>query len=84
MARQYKKTVKNIPLKKQHNPYLKTLKTMEKKLNHSFKKLNSDIKKGANYKTIQKDNTELLLLLGECNYIARECHFFDKKIKKQK
>ncbi|NGX52901.1 MAG: hypothetical protein KR126chlam5_01207, partial [Candidatus Anoxychlamydiales bacterium] len=39
-----------------------------------LKKLEKDIKRKAPYKTIEADNNELLMLLGECNYIVREFH----------
>ena len=51
------------------------------KIEKSYKKLNDDVKKHAPYRTIEKDNNELLMLLGECNYIVREFHLFQKKIK---
>ena len=38
----------------------------------------------APFEKIEKDNDELLMLLGECNYIVREFHNYQKKIKQPK
>jgi hypothetical protein len=54
---------------------------METKINKACKKLNSHIKQKAPFEKIEKDNNELLMLLGECNYIVREFHNYQKKIK---
>lgn len=55
------------------NPYLKQLEVMEKKLDKSYNKLSNHLAKKARFEIIEQDNKELLLLLGECNFIAREC-----------
>lgn len=39
----------------------------------AWAKLRSDIKRHANPQTIMRDHNNLLLLLGECNYMTREC-----------
>ena len=62
------------------DPYQKMLKDMEKKLSSSYKKLSSNMLKNAPLKTLQKDAHELMLLLGETNYLAKEC----KRMKKKK
>ena len=54
-------------------PYVKMWNKMEKRLDKAFRKLKSDVSKSKNIKIIQKDKNELLLLLGECNYLSREC-----------
>ena len=54
-------------------PYVKMWMNMEKRLDKAFKKLKSDVSKSKNIKIIQKDKNDLLLLLGECNYLSREC-----------
>ncbi|KPK33559.1 MAG: hypothetical protein AMS24_00775 [Chlamydiae bacterium SM23_39] len=68
-----KKEIKTIP-------YQKALINMEKKLSKSFKNLSRDMLKSSEIKIIQKDVHELMILLGEANYLAKEC----KKIKKIK
>ncbi|NGX44492.1 MAG: hypothetical protein K1060chlam3_00659 [Candidatus Anoxychlamydiales bacterium] len=47
---------------------------MQTRIDNVLKKLEKDIKRKAPYKTIEADNNELLMLLGECNYIVREFH----------
>ncbi|NGX33760.1 MAG: hypothetical protein K1060chlam1_00101 [Candidatus Anoxychlamydiales bacterium] len=47
---------------------------MQTKIDDALKKLEKDIKRKAPYKIIEADNNELLMLLGECNYIVREFH----------
>ncbi|NGX63302.1 MAG: hypothetical protein KR126chlam6_00710 [Candidatus Anoxychlamydiales bacterium] len=47
---------------------------MEKRINAALNKLKRDVKRKASYKIIEEDNNELLMLLGECNYIVREFH----------
>jgi len=54
-------------------PYVKMWHKMEKRLDKAFKKLKNDVAKSKNIKVIQKDKNDLLLLLGECNYLSREC-----------
>jgi hypothetical protein len=53
--------------------YQKILKSMEKKLSQSFKKLSSNMLKNAPVNTIKKDSHDLLMLLGEVNYLTKEC-----------
>ena len=69
-----------------HNPYRRQLEAMEKKLDKTYNKLNKHLKKNASFEIIEKDNRELLLLLGECNFIARECQRFktEKNTRKKK
>lgn len=71
---------KKIP---HHNPYREKLEKMEKDLSKTYNKLSNDLSKGARFNIIQQDNKELLMLLGECNFIARECEQF-KKIRARK
>jgi len=47
---------------------------MKKKLDIALKKLQKDVKNKAPFNVIEKDNNEILLLLGECNYYVREFH----------
>ena len=56
----------------------KEIKTHIKKIEKAHKKLNKDIRKNASQKIIEKDNYELLLLLGECNYLIKEFHLYKK------
>ncbi len=54
------------------NPQLKAYKNLEKKLEDALEKLCKDVEK-KNKKAIEKDRNDLMLLLGECSYMAREC-----------
>jgi hypothetical protein len=45
---------------------------LEKKIDKTWTKLRSDVKKRS-HRAIIKGRRDLLLLLGECNYMAREC-----------
>ncbi|MBN1914705.1 MAG: hypothetical protein JW769_02315, partial [Parachlamydiales bacterium] len=68
----------------QINPYHKKYQEMNDKLHQMYQKLDKDFQKKAPIATLTKDTQELMLLLGECNYIARECFLFEKKIKGMK
>lgn len=46
---------------------------IERQIDQAWKKLQSDIKRKANPRVILEDKNHLMLLLGECNYMAREC-----------
>lgn len=83
-----KKTVKK-PVKKATKPSIRRRKKtarkpkkvwtshvakMQKEIDQALSKLKKDIKRKAPFKVIEKDNNDLLMLLGECNYIVREFH----------
>ena len=55
-----------------NNPYYRDLKMMEKKLKMAWTRLNNDARNNADLSVIDRDNRELLILLGECNYLANE------------
>lgn len=46
---------------------------LQKRVDAAWAKLKRDINKKASPKVLIKGKNELLLLLGECNYMAREC-----------
>ena len=62
-------------------PYQKNLEEMEKKIAICFKKLSKDMLKDAPIDILRKECKELLLLLGEINYLAKECRMMKKKSK---
>ena len=79
MRKYYKK---KIPFKKEQKrafPYQKILFSMEKRLNKSFNKLSKDMKKNANLTILRNDANELMMLLGETHYLAKECKRLKKK-----
>lgn len=67
-----------------HNPYKRQLGLMEKKLDKTYTKLNKHLQQNARFEIIEKDNKDLLLLLGECNFIARECQRINNEEDKKK
>ncbi len=50
-----------------------TYKALQKKIDQTWNRLRLNVKKKAPASAIAKDRNQLLLLLGECNYMAREC-----------
>jgi hypothetical protein len=57
------------------NPQLQweAYKTIERQINAAWAKLQNDVKRRAPQQTLLEDKNQLMLLLGECNYMAREC-----------
>lgn len=51
---------------------LKAYREIERKIDKTWKKLRNDVKNRSR-KAILKGRNDLLLLLGECNYMAKEC-----------
>ena len=51
---------------------LRTYVNIERKIDKTWKKLRTDVK-NRSLKAIKKGRRDLLLLLGECNYMAKEC-----------
>jgi len=79
--RKYKTKAKTQHKKQKMSKYKGQLNTMMKKLDKSYKKLDTDIKRHASLDIIKKDSNEILMLLGECNYMVREFHLFEREIK---
>lgn len=63
-----------IKRKKSKKIWAKNVAMMKAKIENSLEKLKKDIKRNAPIEVIEKDNNELLMLLGECNYVVREFH----------
>jgi len=79
LKKRAKKTTKRPTAKKRKKASKKPIwashvEQMQNRIDDALKKLEKDIKRKASYKTIEADNNELLMLLGECNYIVREFH----------
>ncbi len=49
-----------------------TYREMEKKIHKAYAKIRTDLKRKASPQIILQDRNQLLLLLGECNYMAKE------------
>ncbi|HEX2583218.1 MAG TPA: hypothetical protein VHL30_03790 [Chlamydiales bacterium] len=82
MVRRVKKTPKRV-VKKKKAPAKKAMtanqkaqwsayKELQQQVDKAWARLKEDVKKKAKSQTIVRDKNELLLLLGECNYMARE------------
>jgi hypothetical protein len=54
-------------------------KELQKRVDKAWSKLKSAVKKKANAKVLIREKNHLLLLLGECNFMARECMRCGKK-----
>lgn len=46
---------------------------LRSQVERAWGKLHSDVRQRASAETIFRDRNDLLLLLGECDYMAREC-----------
>jgi len=51
----------------------KAYKQLQMRADKAWKKFRTDVKKNARSAVLIKDHNNLLLILGECNYMAREC-----------
>lgn len=66
------KSMKTNPL----NPYAREFLHLQNEIKKAYKQLEKGFSKHESLAKLQKANNQLLLLLGECNYIARECYRF--------
>lgn len=57
---------------------------LQKRVDKAWDKLQADVKRKASPSVLIRNKNHLLLLLGECNYMARECMRFSSKTKKRK
>jgi len=60
----------------------KAYRELQMKADKAWEKFRSDVKKNAKSDILIRDHNHLLLLLGECNYMARECMRMASKGKK--
>lgn len=60
----------------------KAYKLLQAKVDKAWTKLQSDVRKKAPINVLIRTKNQLLLLLGECNYMAKECMRSDAKAKK--
>lgn len=51
----------------------KAYKDLQKRADMAWDKFRADVKRKAKSDILIRDHNHLLLLLGECNYMAREC-----------
>jgi hypothetical protein len=64
--------------------YWKTFRELKTKTDKAWKSFQSGVKKKADPATMMRRRNELLLLLGECNYMAKECARLDKQKKQRR
>ncbi len=62
----------------------KTYKDLQKKVDLAWQKLQEDVRKKASPDVLMRNKNHLLLLLGECNYMASECMRCSMDAKKRK
>jgi hypothetical protein len=61
----------------------KAYKLLQAKVDKAWAKLQADVRKKAPIDVLVRNKNQLLLLLGECNYMVRECMRSDAKTKKR-
>jgi hypothetical protein len=62
----------------------KAYKQLQMRADKAWEKFRSDVKKNARSDILINDHRHLLLLLGECNYMARECMRMSGKGKRRR
>lgn len=60
-------------------PFWKSMNQLEKKLNTALNKLVTHLRNKSGTRAIQQDRDNIVFLLGEYNYLARECVRLAKK-----
>lgn len=65
------------------NAQWKAYRQLQMQADRAWEKFRDDVKRNAKSEILIRDNNQLLLLLGECNYMARECMRFASKGKKK-
>jgi hypothetical protein len=62
----------------------KAYKELQMRADKAWEKFRNDVRKNARSDVLVKDHTQLVLLMAECNYMARECMRMSSKMKKRK
>lgn len=62
----------------------KAYQELQTQADKAWKKLQGDVKRNAGEKILTEDNQQIMLLLGECDYMARECMRMASNGKKEK
>lgn len=68
-----KKAVTKSENRETRQAYLKIYQNLQAQVEKTWKQIQTNLKKKAKPEVIEKDKKHLLLLLGECNYMANEC-----------
>jgi hypothetical protein len=70
-ARRKKIAVKSVAFNKKAQ--WKAYRELQMRADKAWHKFRADVKRNAKSDVLIRDHSHLLLLLGECNYMAREC-----------
>lgn len=74
-------SAKSADLMMNKRAHWEAYKHLQKRCDQAWNKLKADVKRKAAPEILIKDKNQLLLLLGECNYMASECMRFSKRKK---
>lgn len=78
-----RKKVSKAPKTFNREAQWKAYRALRAQIDKAWEKLRADVRKKASSDVLMHDNNQLLLLLGECNYMARECSRMAIKNKKK-
>jgi hypothetical protein len=76
-----RKSAKSEDILMNKRAHWEAYKHIQKRCDQAWNKLKADVKRKVAPEILIKDKNQLLLLLGECNYMARECMRFAKRKK---
>lgn len=69
------------PKEQKVNPFTDEFIDLQGKLDKAYKQLKKDVENKSDMKKIQKDYNEFVLLLGEINFVTKECWRIQNKVK---
>ena len=70
--------------RRKRSPYQNPLEDVAYRIKNSYKKLEKNVYKKVPLKIIKKDSDDLMLLLGELNFLAKECKETEKPKRRTK
>ena len=79
-----KKAISSNSLQENQKAHFEAYRKLQKQIDTAWKNLQSDVKKNASADVLIQNKNHLLLLLGECNYMTRECMRLSMNAKKGK
>lgn len=82
-TRKKKTASKDKAVSVNRNAQWKAYRELQMQADQAWKKFHDDVRKNAKAEVLIRDNNHMLLLLGECNYMARECMRIASKGKKK-
>ena len=66
---------------RKNNPFIENYVDLQNKMDKAYKQLKKDINSKEDFKKIQKDYNEFVLLLGEINFLTKEAWRVQNKVK---